>query len=100
MKLTVDGWAGLVATKMLWWAWGRVQSWWALRAAELWWHAMSLWWFLWRRCQSRATLGSATRHDAAKEVAGSMANLWWLRLRRAVVLRVLAGSAASLNFTL
>lgn len=100
MKLTVDGWAGLVATKMLWRAWGRVQSWWSLRTAELWWHAMSLLWFLWRRSQSWATLGSTTRHNTAKEVARSMANLWRLRLRGAVVLRVLAGSTASLDFTL
>lgn len=100
MKLTIDGWTGLVATEVLWWAWGRVQSWWSLGATELWWHAMSLRWFLWRRRQSWATLGSTTRHDAAKEVTGSMANLWRLRLRGAVVLRVLAGSAASLDFTL
>lgn len=100
MKLTVNGWAGLVATEVLWRAWGRVQSWWSLRTAKLLWHSMSLRWFLWRRSQSRATLGSTTRHDAAKEIAGSMANLWRLWLRGAMVLRVLAGSAASLDFTL
>ena len=48
LKLTIDRGARLVATKVLWWAWGRVQSWRSLRSAQLRWHAMALGWLLWR----------------------------------------------------
>jgi hypothetical protein len=61
---------------------------------------MALGRFLGRRSQSRAALRSAASHYAAKEVARSMADLGRLGLRRAVVLRVLAGAAASFDFAL
>jgi hypothetical protein len=99
LKLTIYGWTLLVATKVLWRARSRVQSWWALGSSQLWRHAVALGWLLGRRCQSRTTLGSTASHDAAKQIAGSMADLRRLRLRGAVVLRVLAG-AASFEFAL
>jgi hypothetical protein len=55
---------------------------------------------LWRRRQSRATLSSTTCHYAAEQVARSVTDLGRLRLRWAVVLRVLAGAAAGFKFAL
>jgi hypothetical protein len=99
-KLTIYRWALLVATKVLWWSRSRVQSWWALGSPQLWWHAVALGRLLWRRRQSRAALRSTACHYAAEQVARSMANLRRLRLRWAVMLRVLAGAATSFEFAL
>jgi hypothetical protein len=61
---------------------------------------MALRWLLGRRRQSRATLCSTACHYSPEEVARSMADLGWLGLRGAVVLRVLAGAAAGFDFAL
>ena len=66
----------------------------------MWRHALGLLRLLWRGRETRSALGSTTGHDPAKEIAGSVANLRGLRLRRTVMLRVLAGAAASLDFAL
>lgn len=65
----------------------------------MWWHTLGLLRLLWRRRQPWTTLCSASGHDAAKQVAGSMADLRGLRLGGAV-LRVLAGTAAGLDLAL
>jgi len=59
-------------------------------------HALRLLRLLWRRRQSGTALSGATCHDATEQVAGSMANLGWLRLGRAM----LAGAATGLQFAL
>lgn len=100
LKLTIYRWTLLVAAKVLWWARSRVESGWALGTSQLRRHAMALGRLLWGRCQSRATLGSTACHYAAEQVTRSMANLRWLRLRGAVVLRALTGAAASFKFAL
>jgi hypothetical protein len=64
------------------------------------WHALRLLRLLRGRRQPGATLSSASGHDTAEEVARAMANRGRLWLRRAVVLRVLAGAAAGLEFAL
>lgn len=64
----------------------------------MWWHALRLRGFLWRGCQPRTALSRASCHDAAEEVAWSVANLG--RLWLGVVLRALGGTAAGFNFAL
>ena len=64
----------------------------------MWWKTAWLLRLLWRWGQAGSTLGIAS-HDAAKEVAGAMANGRGLWLRRPVMLRVLAGPAAGFEFT-
>jgi hypothetical protein len=86
VSVTIGWWARLVATKVLWWSRGRVQSWRALRTTKLWCHAVARWRLLGRRRQSRTTLRSTACHYSTKEVARSMADLGRLGLRRAVVL--------------
>lgn len=100
LTLTINRWTLLVATKVLWRTRSRVQSWGALGSSQLWRHAMALGRLLWRRRQSRTTLGSTACHYAAEQVTRPVADLRRLRLRGAVVLRVLAGAAASLEFAL
>jgi hypothetical protein len=100
LTITIYRWTLLVAAKVLWWARSRVESGRALGTSQLRRHAMALGRLLWGRCQSRATLGSTACHYAAEQVTRSMANLRWLRLRGAVVLRALTGAAASFKFAL
>jgi hypothetical protein len=99
-KLTVGGRAGLLVTaKVL----GRARSGIQARRAlgtEMGRHALLLLGLLRGRGEARAALGSAAGHDAAEEVAGAVANLRGLGLGRAVVLAVLGGAAALLEFAL
>jgi hypothetical protein len=79
----------------------RVEAWWPLRTGtQMRRHALWLLRLLWRGRQSRAALGRTASHDATEEVAGPMADLRWLRLGGAVVLRALAGTTARLDFAL
>lgn len=99
-RLAVDRGARPVAIEVLRRTWGGIQAWRALGTAHVW-HARRLGGLLWRRGQAWAALGSAARHDAAEEVAGAVANLGRLGLRRAgVVLGTLAGPAAGLELAL
>jgi hypothetical protein len=61
-------------------------------------HALRLLRLLWRRSQTRTALGRTASHYSTEEVAGSMANLRRLGLRRAV--RVLAGATTGFYFAL
>lgn len=63
------------------------------------WEASRLLRLLLGRGQTRTALAVA-RHDAAEQVAGSMADRWRRRLGRTVVLRVLAGPTAGLKLAL
>jgi hypothetical protein len=64
------------------------------------WHTLRLLRLLRRRCQARTTLSCTTSHYSTEEVAGPVANLGRLGLGRAVVLRILAGTTAGLDFAL
>jgi hypothetical protein len=99
-ELTVTAGTRLVAPEVLWRPWcRRVETWWALWA-EVRWHARRLRRLLRWRSQTWATLRSASGHYSTEQVAGAVANLRRLGLRRAAVLRALAGTATGLDFAL
>lgn len=101
LRISIGGWVGWVATKVLGRSRRRVEAWWTLRtAAEVWWHTLRLLGLLGRRRKTGAALGSAAGHYAAEEIAGTVADLRWLRSRRAAVLGILAGAAAGFQIAL
>jgi hypothetical protein len=101
VELTVCRRARRVPTKVLWRARRRIQTWRALRStSQVWRHALRRIAVLRGRGKAGAALVGAASHYTAKEIARSMADLGRLRLRGAVVVRALAGSAALLDFAL
>lgn len=99
-ELTIGGGVRWVATKVLGRTRCRVEAWWALRTAEMRWHALGLLRLLWRRREARTALGSTASHYAAEQITRTVADLGWLRSRRAAVLGVLAGAAAGFQVAL
>lgn len=100
VELTIDGRIGRVATKVLGRSRRRVEAWWTLGTAEMGWHTLGLLRLLRRRRKTRTALSSTASHYATEEIAGAVADLGWLRLGRATVLRVLAGTAAGFQVAL
>ena len=85
---------------MLWRAGGWVEPWGSLRAtAQVRRKTSGLLRLLRRRRQTWAALVVAG-HDAAEQIARPVSNRWRRRLRGAMVLRVLAGATAGLEFAL
>lgn len=100
VKLTVGRRSWLVPTEMLRRTRRRVETWRALWAtAELWRHAMRRIGVLRRRGQARAALVCTACHYTTEKVARPVSNLRRLRLRRAMVVRALAGTTTLFKFT-
>lgn len=89
----------LVASEVLRGARSGVQPRWTLRATEMRWKTSGLLGLLGRRCKSWTTL-IVPCHDTAKKIAGPMPDRGGLGLGGAVMLRVLAGSAACFELAL